>query len=32
MSANNPSDASKAWSYYEQFAGYDNNIDSARKL
>ena len=32
ISANNPSDASKAWSYYEKFAGYDNNISSAKKL
>ena len=32
ISANNPTDASKAWSYYEKFAGYDNNISSAKKL
>ena len=27
-----PTEASKAWAYYEQFAGYDGTIKTARKL
>ena len=32
LNTNNPVDASKIWSYYEKFAGYDGKISSARKL
>lgn len=32
QSTTNPSEASKAWSYYERFAGYDGTTKTAQKL
>ena len=29
--SNNPTEASKAWSYYEKFAGYDGTTKTAKK-